>query len=136
MILGAHFLLLKFFENFNFSTTLFPKMTSIFWWLLLNWAQDLKSGWLLVLGLKEGLVKCATVCVKSVVILINIHSSLEKNTMVSWLNNTFGKTLPESQINNVIHFLCVQDFSTYAFSQNINLDEIFSSNFCPLQISI
>ena len=26
-------------------------------------------GWLLVLGLKEGLVECATVCVKSVVIL-------------------------------------------------------------------
>ena len=30
MILGAHFLLLKFFENFNFETTLFPKMTSNF----------------------------------------------------------------------------------------------------------
>ena len=27
-------------------------------------------GWLLVLGLKEGFVECATVCVKSVVILI------------------------------------------------------------------
>ena len=41
-------------------------MTSNFWRLLLNWAQDLKK---LVLGLKEGLVECATVCVKSVVIL-------------------------------------------------------------------
>ena len=30
MILGAHFLLLTFFENFNFLTTLFPKMTSNF----------------------------------------------------------------------------------------------------------
>ena len=29
-------------------------------------------GWLLILGLKEGLVECATVCVKSEVILINI----------------------------------------------------------------
>ena len=29
-------------------------------------------GWLLVLGLKEGLVECATVCVKSWVILIYI----------------------------------------------------------------
>ena len=29
-------------------------------------------GWLLVLGLKEGLVECATLCVKSEVILMNI----------------------------------------------------------------
>ena len=43
MILGAHFLLLTFFENFNFQTTLFSKMTSNFWRLLLNWAQDLKT---------------------------------------------------------------------------------------------
>ena len=28
-------------------------------------------GWLLALGIKEGLVECATVCVKSEVILIN-----------------------------------------------------------------
>ena len=28
--------------------------------------------WLLVLGIKEGLVECATVCVKSVVILIHM----------------------------------------------------------------
>ena len=31
--------------------------------------KNFLSGWLLVLGLKEGLVKCATVCVKSEVIL-------------------------------------------------------------------
>ena len=43
MILGAHLLLLTFFENFNFWTTLFPKMTSNFWRLLLNWVQDLKT---------------------------------------------------------------------------------------------
>ena len=30
MILGAHFLLLTFFENFNFWTTLFSKMKSNF----------------------------------------------------------------------------------------------------------
>ena len=38
-------------------------------------AERLKNffrGWLLILGLKEGLVECATVCVKSEVILINI----------------------------------------------------------------
>ena len=43
IILGAHFLLLTFLR-----------------------------GWLLVLGLKEGLFKCATVCIKSEVILLNI----------------------------------------------------------------
>ena len=31
--------------------------------------KNFLRGWLLVLGLKEGLVECATVCVKSVVIL-------------------------------------------------------------------
>ena len=43
MILGAHFLLLTFFENFTFYTTLFSKMTSNFWQLLLNWMQGLKT---------------------------------------------------------------------------------------------
>ena len=40
-----------------------------FWQLMLNWAQDFLGGWLLVLSIKEGLVECATVCLKSVVIL-------------------------------------------------------------------
>ena len=31
--------------------------------------KNFLRGWLLVLGLKEGLVKCATVCIKSEVIL-------------------------------------------------------------------
>ena len=31
--------------------------------------ENFLGGWLLVLGIKEGLVECATVCVKSVVIL-------------------------------------------------------------------
>ena len=34
--------------------------------------KNFLGGWLLVLGLKEDLVECATVCVKSVVILISI----------------------------------------------------------------
>ena len=33
--------------------------------------KNFLRGWLLVLGLKEGLVECATVCIKSVVILLN-----------------------------------------------------------------
>ena len=32
--------------------------------------KNFLGDWLLVLGIKEGLVECATVCVKSVVILI------------------------------------------------------------------
>ena len=37
--------------------------------------KNFLMGWLLVLGLKEGLVECATLCVKSEVIL-NVHSTL------------------------------------------------------------
>ena len=33
--------------------------------------KNFLRGWLLVLGLKEGLVECATVCVKSEVILLS-----------------------------------------------------------------
>ena len=37
--------------------------------------KNFLGGWLLVLGLKEGLVECARVCVKSVVIL-PVHISV------------------------------------------------------------
>ena len=48
-------------------------MTSNFWRLLLNRPQCLNflMGWLSVLGLKEGLVEFATVCIKIKVILIS-----------------------------------------------------------------
>ena len=36
--------------------------------------KNFLRGWLLVLVIKEGLVKCATVCVKSVVILTRLHA--------------------------------------------------------------
>ena len=48
-------------------------MINNFWQLLLSWLKDLKTflrGWLLVLGLEEGLVECATLCIKSWVILL------------------------------------------------------------------
>ena len=35
--------------------------------------KNFLMGWLLVLGLKEGLVECATLCVKSEVILTRMH---------------------------------------------------------------
>ena len=38
------------------------------------------GGWLLVLGIKEGFLECATVCVKSVVILIYIMIEVEEIT--------------------------------------------------------
>ena len=46
-------------------------MTPNLWQLLLNWPQDFLMDWLLVLGLEEGLVECATLCAKSWVILGN-----------------------------------------------------------------
>ena len=39
--------------------------------------KNFLRGWLLVLGIKEGLVECATVCVKSVVILQSLPSREE-----------------------------------------------------------
>ena len=44
--------------------------------------KNFLRGWLLVLGLKKGLVECATVCVKSVVILMS-HSHIA----CSWINS-------------------------------------------------
>ena len=48
-------------------------------------------GWLLVFGIKEGLVECATVCVKSVVILIFLHLlSLLNGVLASDWDEPFG----------------------------------------------
>ena len=41
--------------------------------------KNFLRGWLLVLSLKEGLVECATVCVKSEVILMKVEYSNEKD---------------------------------------------------------
>ena len=45
--------------------------------------ENFLMGWLLILGLKEGLVKCATVCVKSEVILTLLHSACKKSANFS-----------------------------------------------------
>ena len=66
-MLGAHFLLLTFFENFNG-----VQFLSIFTQLTERLKNFLR-GWLLVLGIKECLVECATLCVKSEVTLLNMH---------------------------------------------------------------
>ena len=41
--------------------------------------KNFLRGWLLVLGLKEGLVKCATVCVKSGVMLMKLQQPKKDN---------------------------------------------------------
>ena len=69
--------------------------------------KNFLRGWLLVLGLKEGLVECATVCVKSVVILLliitmqdtkaNLHSCVTTALMVkatTMNTNTIQTTAP------------------------------------------
>ena len=115
IILGAHFLLLTFLENFNFQTTLFSKMTSNFWRHLLNWTQDLKNflrAWLLVLGLKEYLVACAIVCIKSEVILMStmcLRRCLYYHLpQVNWQCAFWNKRPENNLLNNrkwkVVHF--------------------------------
>ena len=39
--------------------------------------------WLLVLGLKEGLVECATVCIKSKVILLNMRALIQTRKRIA-----------------------------------------------------
>ena len=68
--------------------------------------KNFLRGWLLVLGLKEGLVECATVCVKSVVILLliitmqdtkaNLHSCVTTALMVkaTTMNTNTIQTAP------------------------------------------
>ena len=42
--------------------------------------ENFLRGWLLFLGLKEGLVECATVCDKSLVILLDTIEIVESQT--------------------------------------------------------
>ena len=58
ILLGAHFLLWNCFDNFDFYSTLFSKMMSIFWWLLLNWYHDLIFSIGLVIGLEHKWKAC------------------------------------------------------------------------------
>ena len=52
-------------------------------------------GWLLVLGLKEDLVECATVCVKSEVILLYMYIILTPSWLL--LRDTVQMVVPISQ---------------------------------------
>lgn len=53
------------FDKVNFQTSLFSEMTSN-----VSRLQNLLRGWLLVLSIKECLVECVTMCVKSDFLLI------------------------------------------------------------------
>ena len=68
------------------------------------------GGWLLVLGIKEGLVECATVCVKSVVIL-SIHDMLIFK-----------------QNSNFVFFPSIKNSSTNLSLVSINTREIWHTN--------
>ena len=49
--------------------------------------KNFLRGWLLVLGLKEGLVECATVCIKSVVILVSVVRASERSVLTNETSN-------------------------------------------------
>ena len=51
--------------------------------------KNILMDWLLVLGLKEGLAECVTVCVKSEVILLKRHV---RNKFMSLRNNLTNET--------------------------------------------
>ena len=54
---------------------------------LTTFTQNFLRGWLLILGLKEGLEKCATVCVKSEVILRLVYNHSKCRTGPESLTN-------------------------------------------------
>ena len=55
--------------------------------------KNFSRGWLLVLSLKEGLVECATVCVKSEVILGNIHIGGKTTSERTYFGRVINRTL-------------------------------------------
>ena len=57
--------------------------------------KNFLGGWLLVLGIKEGLVECATVCVKSVVILnvLTLGCIIDEYTRLFWHQRNMKKEI-------------------------------------------
>ena len=77
MNLEAHFLFLPFFENFIFNHFIFWNDIQFFttFTQLTARLKNFLRGWFLILGLKECLVECTTLCVKSEVMLTSILCS-------------------------------------------------------------
>ena len=68
-------------------------------------------GWLLVLGLKEGLVECATVCVKSWVILLHLF----KWTGTLWIGSLWIMHIP------ILSYLATYYISAYNYNFKVFL---------------
>ena len=115
-------------------------MTNFTW--LTSRLKNFLSGWLLVLGLKEGLIKCATVCVKSEVILMYLHwiqipkyivslSIINYNQILSWYHFRQSFLVTKKKVNHFIHWCWI----VYIFSVNIhwNLEKLTFSTYHWLQ---
>ena len=71
-------------------------------------------GWLLVLGLKEGLVECAIVCVKSEVILIHMQKSWSvlRNYLMFALGLGFARSKWRLQETKTPNYKLITNFQT------------------------
>ena len=106
--------------------------------------KNFLSGWLLVFGLKEGLVECATVCVKSVVILRHLGLHWKRPIMAtrdkqSWIFDFWKFTLIFFQPPNPTLLLCglivindipIQELATSCYT--ITYISVYSLIFSPL----
>ena len=71
--------------------------------------------WLLVFGLEEGLVECATLCIKSWVILmlpiVNCSTSMSLSSSMLLLKNVRQKQIMSNHLSNLLHTLISRVFS-------------------------
>ena len=76
----------------------------------------------MALGLKEGLVECATVCVKSVVILVLTYFSYQENAWNAsqWFVHFFTSVVAEKEKKNIS---TKWDFSNYIQGQQKTYSE-------------
>ena len=91
------------------------------------WQFLLLGGWLLVLGIKEGLVECAAVCVKSVVILVLLlvhlgsHLNYQPSDMIEILRNQ----------NKILITLSKKTYSRYLSKKLMPCPSIGPKHFGP-----
>ena len=74
--------------------------------------KNFLRSWWLILGLKDGLVKCATVCIKSEVILLY------------WRGQTYANTV-ELEIPQIAYFNQIKNTSHF-FNADATISQIFS----------
>ena len=84
--------------------------------------KNFSMGWLLILGLKEGLVECATVCLKNEVILLHLIC-----TSFLWLENTSFLVLHSQTAQSV--YKCRSESCTFCLiSSYFRLKVFFYQN--------